>query len=130
MAMSSIGIDITALAVFTGALGVGVGFGMQAMVSNFVAGVILLVERSLKIGDFVELTSGVRGEVREINIRNAVITTNDNIDIIVPNSEFVNGQVTNWTFRDASRRLRVPFGVAYGTDKEVVRRPASKRRRR
>jgi potassium-dependent mechanosensitive channel len=121
MAMSSIGIDITALAVFTGALGVGVGFGMQAMVSNFIAGVILLVERSLKIGDFVELTSGVRGEVREINIRNAVITTNDNIDIIVPNSEFVNGQVTNWTFREASRRLRVPFGVAYGSDKERVR---------
>lgn len=122
VAMGSIGIDITALAVFTGAVGVGIGFGLQAMVSNFVAGIILLVERSLKIGDFVELPSGVRGEVREINIRNTVVTTNDNIDIIVPNSEFVNGAVTNWTFQDSYRRLRVPFGVAYGTDKELVRK--------
>ena len=122
VALGSIGIDITALAVFTGAVGVGIGFGLQAMVSNFVAGIILLVERSLKIGDFVELPSGVRGEVREINIRNTVVTTNDNIDIIVPNSEFVNGAVTNWTFQDTSRRLRVPFGVAYGTDKELVRK--------
>ena len=122
VAMGSIGIDITALAVFTGAVGVGIGFGLQAMVSNFVAGIILLVERSLKIGDFVELPSGVRGEVREINIRNTVVTTNDNIDIIVPNSEFVNGAVTNWTFQDNYRRLRVPFGVAYGTDKELVRK--------
>jgi small-conductance mechanosensitive channel len=122
VALGSIGIDITALAVFTGAVGVGIGFGLQAMVSNFVAGIILLVERSLKIGDFVELPSGVRGEVREINIRNTVVTTNDNIDIIVPNSEFVNGAVTNWTFQDNYRRLRVPFGVAYGTDKELVRK--------
>lgn len=122
VALGSIGIDITALAVFTGAVGVGLGFGLQAIVSNFVAGIILLVERSLKIGDFVELPSGVRGEVREINIRNTVVTTNDNIDIIVPNSEFVNGAVTNWTFQDNYRRLRVPFGVAYGTDKELVRK--------
>jgi potassium-dependent mechanosensitive channel len=122
VALGSIGIDITALAVFTGAVGVGVGFGLQAVVSNFVAGIILLLERSLKIGDFIELSSGARGEVRDINIRNTVITTNDNIDIIVPNSEFVNGTVTNWTFRDAYRRLRIPFGVAYGTDKELVRK--------
>ena len=61
----------------------------------------------------------MRGEVREVNIRNTVISTNDNIDIIVPNSEFVNGTVTDWTFRDAYRRLRIPFGVAYGTDKEL-----------
>jgi potassium-dependent mechanosensitive channel len=122
VALSSIGIDITALAVFTGAVGVGVGFGLQAVISNFVAGIILLLERSLKIGDFIELSSGARGEVREINIRNTVVTTNDNIDIIVPNSEFVNGTVTNWTFRDAHRRLRIPFGVAYGTDKELVRK--------
>lgn len=122
IALGSIGIDITALAVFTGAVGVGIGFGLQSMVSNFVAGVILLVERSLKIGDFIELPSGVRGEVREINIRNTVVTTNDNIDIIVPNSEFVNGTVTNWTFNEVYRRIRVPFGVAYGTDKQLVRK--------
>jgi small-conductance mechanosensitive channel len=122
IALGSIGIDITALAVFTGAVGVGIGFGLQSLVSNFVAGIILLTERSLKIGDFIELPSGVRGEVREINIRNTVVTTNDNIDIIVPNSEFVNGTVTNWTFKEVYRRLRVPFGVAYGTDKQLVRK--------
>ncbi|MBK8174727.1 MAG: mechanosensitive ion channel [Rhodospirillales bacterium] len=122
VALGSVGIDITALAVFTGAIGVGIGFGLQSIVSNFVAGIILLVERSLKIGDFVEVSSGARGVVREINIRNTVITTNDNIDIIVPNSEFVNGTVTNWTFGDAYRRIRVPFGVAYASDKEIVRK--------
>jgi small-conductance mechanosensitive channel len=74
------------------------------------------------VGDFVEFSSGVRGEVREINIRYTVITTNDNIDILVPNSEFVSGLVTNWTHGDAYRRLRLPFGVAYGTDKELVRK--------
>jgi potassium-dependent mechanosensitive channel len=121
-ALSSIGIDVTALAVFTGAVGVGIGFGLQAVISNFIAGIIILIEKSLKVGDFVEFASGVRGEVRQINIRYTVVTTNDNIDILVPNSEFVNGLVTNWTHGDAYRRLRLPFGVAYGTDKELVRK--------
>ena len=121
-ALSSVGINVTALAVFTGAVGVGIGFGLQAVISNFVAGIIILIEKSLKVGDFVEFASGVRGEVREINIRYTVVTTNDNIDILVPNSEFVSGLVTNWTHGDAYRRLRLPFGVAYGTDKELVRK--------
>lgn len=121
IALSSVGIDVTAFAVFSGAVGVGVGFGMQAVVSNLVAGLIILLDRSLKVGDFVDLELGVTGEVREINVRSTVITSNDNIDILVPNSEFVNGRVTNWTYRDVYRRIRVPFGVAYGTDKEKVR---------
>ena len=121
-ALSSVGIDVTAFAVFTGAVGVGIGFGLQAVISNFVAGIIILIEKSLKVGDFVELSSGVRGEVREINIRYTVVTTNDNIDILVPNSEFVSGIVTNWTHGDVYRRIRIPFGVAYGTDKELVRK--------
>ena len=120
--LSSIGIDLTKFALFASALGVGVGFGLQTLVSNFVAGLIILFEKSLKVGDFVELQSGVAGEVREINMRSTLVTTNDNIDILVPNSEFVNGQVTNWTYRDANRRIRVPFGVAYGTDKDLVRK--------
>jgi small-conductance mechanosensitive channel len=93
-------------------------------VSNFVAGLIILFEKSLKIADFVELESGVTGEVREINMRSTLITTNDNIDIVVPNSEFVNGRVTNWTMREAYRRVHIPFGVAYGTDKELVKKAA------
>lgn len=124
IALSSIGIDFTKFALFASALGVGIGFGLQTLVSNFVAGLIILFEKSLKISDFVELESGVTGEVREINMRSTLVTTNDNIDIVVPNSEFVNGRVTNWTMREAFRRIHIPFGVAYGTDKELVRKAA------
>ena len=106
------------------AIGVGLGFGLQAIFSNFVSGVILLFDRSLKVGDFVELESGARGEVRDIKIRATRIATNDNIDILVPNSEFVTGKVTNWTLYDGSRRFRIPFGVAYGSDKDTVRAAA------
>lgn len=122
--LSSIGIDFTKFALFASALGVGIGFGLQTLVGNFVAGLIILFERSLKIGDFVELESGLTGEVREINMRSTLITTNDNIDILVPNSEFVNGRVTNWTLREAFRRVHIPFGVAYGTEKELVKKAA------
>ncbi|WP_417656161.1 mechanosensitive ion channel family protein [Pseudidiomarina aestuarii] len=121
-AVASIGIDLTKFAIFASALGVGIGFGLQTLVSNFSSGLILLFDKTLKVGDFVELESGVTGEVREINIRSTVITTNDNIDIIVPNSEFVAGRVTNWTMRDTLRRIKIEFGVAYGTDKELVRK--------
>lgn len=122
--LSSIGIDLSKFALFASALGVGVGFGLQNLVSNFVAGLMLLFEKSLKVGDFIELESGISGEVREINIRSTLITTNDNIDIVVPNSVFVNGHVMNWTMRDVFRRIHVPFGVAYGSDKEVVQKAA------
>jgi potassium-dependent mechanosensitive channel len=119
--LSVIGIDLTALAVFSGAVGVGIGFGLQSVFSNLVAGIILLFERSIRVGDFVELADGIQGTVREITIRSTLITTNDNIDVLVPNSEFITKQMTNWTLRDANRRLRIPFGVAYGTDKDLVR---------
>ncbi len=123
-AMEAIGIPLGKLSLFAGALGVGLGFGLQAIFSNFISGLILLFDRSLKIGDFVELASGARGEVKDIKIRATRIGTNDNIDVLVPNSEFITGHVINWTHRDVSRRMRVPFGVAYGTDKEVVRAAA------
>jgi small-conductance mechanosensitive channel len=122
--LSSIGIDFTKFALFASALGVGIGFGLQTLISNFVSGLIILFEKSLKVGDFVELESGVTGEVKEINMRSTLITTNDNIDILVPNSEFVGGRVINWTLREAYRRMRIPFGVAYGTDKELVKKAA------
>lgn len=119
--LSSIGIDFTKFALFASALGVGIGFGLQNLVSNFVAGLIILFEKSLKVGDYVELESGVTGEVKEINMRSTLITTNDNVDIVVPNSEFVNGRVINWTMREVHRRIHIPFGVAYGSDKERVK---------
>lgn len=120
--LSSIGVDFTNLALIAGALGVGMGFGLQTIVSNFVSGLIVLFESSLRVGDFVELDSGVTGEVKEINVRSTLIRTNDNVDVLVPNSEFIGGKVINWTLTDAIRRVHVPFGVAYGSDKELVRK--------
>lgn len=119
--LSSVGVDFTNFALVAGAVAIGIGFGLQSIVNNFVSGLILLFERSLKVGDFVELASGVQGEVREINVRSTLINTNDNVDIVVPNSEFMNTQVVNWTLLEAYRRIHLPFRVAYGTDKELVR---------
>lgn len=122
VALSVVGINLTALAVFSGALGVGIGFGLQTIFSNFISGIIILFERSIKVGDFIELQSGVTGQVQEISIRSTLVTTNDNVDILVPNEEFIKAQVVNWTLKETQRRLRVPFGVAYGSDKELVRK--------
>ena len=124
LALEVLGMSVTKFAVLAGGLGVGLGFGLQAIFNNFVSGLILLFDRSLKVGDFVELESGVHGEVKDINIRATLIRTNDNIDILVPNSEFVSGRVTNWTHNDVSRRIKVSFGVAYGSDKETVKTAA------
>lgn len=124
IALELIGLSVGKFTVFAGALGIGLGFGLQAIFNNFVSGLILLFDKSLKIGDFVELEEGTRGTVQAIDIRATRITTNDNIDILVPNSEFVSGRVTNWTHRSTERRLRVPFSVAYGVDKELVKKAA------
>ncbi len=124
IAAGLMGIPLTQFAVLAGALGVGLGFGLQAIFSNFISGLILLFDRSLKVGDFVELESGVRGEVREIGIRATRIMTNDNIDVLVPNTEFVTGRVVNWTLGDNIIRLHVPFGVDYGVDKDLVKKAA------
>jgi small-conductance mechanosensitive channel len=119
--LTYIGFDLSTLAFLGGAIGLGIGFGLQNIFSNFISGIIILVEKTLKIGDFVDLQSGVRGSVTEISMRYTRITTNDSVDILVPNSEFINGRVTNWTFGERNRRIRVPFGVAYGSDKNAVR---------
>ncbi|MDI1252648.1 mechanosensitive ion channel domain-containing protein [Thermomonas sp.] len=124
MALDSIGVSLGKFAVFAGAIGVGLGFGLQAIFSNFISGLILLFDRSLKVGDFVELDASTRGTVRAINIRATRITTNDNIDLLVPNSEFVTGRVVNWTHGSENRRIRVSFSVAYGADKELVKKAA------
>jgi small-conductance mechanosensitive channel len=119
--LSTIGLDFTNVAVLLGALGIGIGFGLQDIVANFIAGIMILFERHLRVGDFVELQSGIAGEVREIRMRATRIVTNDSVDILVPNSEFVHGRVLNWTLDDADRRIHVPFGVSYGSDKDLVR---------
>jgi potassium efflux system protein len=122
IALQVVGVNLTALTILSGTLGIGIGFGLQAIFSNFVSGLIILIEKSVKVGDFIELQSGVTGLVREINIRSTLVTTNDNVDILVPNEEFIKAQVINWTLREARRRTHVPFGVAYGSDKELVRK--------
>ncbi|HRA82632.1 MAG TPA: mechanosensitive ion channel [Thauera sp.] len=119
--LNFIGFDLGSLALMGGAIGVGIGFGLQNIFSNLISGVIILLEKTLKVGDFVDLQSGVMGRVTEINMRYTRITTNDAVDVIVPNSEFINGRVVNWTYGEQYRRMHIPFGVAYGTDKDKVR---------
>ena len=119
--LNYVGINLTNIALLGSAFAVGLGFGLQNIFSNFVSGIIILLERSIKVGDFVDLHSGVRGHVREVAMRYTRVTTNDSLDVLVPNSEFINGRVSNWTLDDSHRRMHVPFGVAYGTPKELVR---------
>ena len=123
-ALASLGIDFTSIVLVAGALSVGIGFGLQSIFNNFVSGLILLVERSLNVGDYVELGEGLRGTVQEISVRSTLIHTNDGIDVIVPNSEFMRERVINWTLEDTNRRLRIPFSVAYGSDKNLVQKAA------
>ena len=124
--LNFIGFNLSSLALVGGALGVGIGFGLQNIFNNLVSGIIILIEQTLKVGDFVDLQSGVMGRVSEINMRYTRITTNDQVDIIVPNSEFINGRVINWTLGDLNRRMHIPFGVAYGTNKDLVKECAVK----
>jgi small-conductance mechanosensitive channel len=124
IALSTIGLDFGKLALIAGALSVGIGFGLQAIVSNFVSGLTILFEHSLRVGDYIELDTGLTGTVKSINVRSTLINTNDNIDIVVPNSEFVTARLTNWTLGERILRVRIPFGVAYGSDKELVRKAA------
>jgi small-conductance mechanosensitive channel len=120
IALKVVGIDLSSLAVVAGAIGVGLGFGLQNILSNFVSGLIILAERPISIGDRVE-QGGVAGLVTKISLRSTTIVTNDNITIIVPNSDFVTQKITNWSYGDPKVRIRLPLGVAYGTDPERLR---------
>ncbi|MCR5880582.1 mechanosensitive ion channel family protein [Phenylobacterium sp. J367] len=120
--VTAIGINLSSVAVFAGALGVGVGLGLQGIVKEFVSGLVLIFDRVLNVGDYVELEDGKRGLVQEIGPRAVRIRTNDNVDLVVPNSKFIEGQVVNWTLNNRSRRIHIPFRVAYGVDREQVRR--------
>ena len=121
---TTLGIDFTNLTLIAGALSVGIGFGLQNIVSNFVSGLTIMFERSLKVGDYIEMEDGYTGTVMEINARSTRINTNDNIDVVIPNSDLVTNKIINWTLRDSIKRVKIPFGVAYGTDKELVKTAA------
>ena len=119
IAVQSIGLNLTSLAVVFGLLSVGIGFGLQNIVSNFISGLIILFERPIKIGDRITI-GDVLGDVENISLRATHIRTIDNIAIIVPNSEFITSQVINWSRGDPKIRIHVPVGVAYGSDVPLV----------
>jgi len=110
------GVNLTALAVFGGALGVGLGFGLQAIASNFISGIIILLDRSVSIDDYIELEDGRTGFVRELNMRSTTLETYDGKDIMVPNEKFIVESFTNWTHKNKLQRYRVDFSVAYHSD--------------
>ncbi len=117
--LQTAGINLTALHVLAGTVGIGVGFGLQNIASNFVSGLIILFERPIRIGDRIEV-GNVQGDVSAINTRSTTVVTNDNIAIIIPNSKFVTENVVNWSITGSNVRFRVPVSVAYGSDLRQV----------
>ena len=111
-----IGINLTTLAVFGGAVGVGLGFGLQAIASNFISGIILLLDRSLLVGDYIELEDGRKGVIRKLSMRCATLETFDGKDVVVPNEKFITSSFTNWTHKDTKQRYSLTFQVAFKTD--------------
>jgi small-conductance mechanosensitive channel len=119
IAIVSTGVNLDRFTIIAGAVGVGVGFGLQGIVNNFVSGLILLFERPIKVGDSVEMANR-GGQIQHIGIRACVMRTGDGAEIIVPNSMLITSEVTNWTLSDRQRRIEIPIGVGYGNDPEHV----------
>lgn len=118
--LQAAGIDLSTVTVIAGALGLGVGLGLQNIVSNLVSGLVVMFERPVKVGDRIEV-GGVQGDVIKLSLRAATIRTNDNIEIIVPNNEFINGNVINWSHSSRDVRVNIPVGVSYSADPETVK---------
>jgi small-conductance mechanosensitive channel len=119
IALAAAGVDFSKVTLLISALGVGVGFGLQGVVNNFVSGLILVFEHPVQVGDFVEVGT-IFGEVRKIGFRASVLRTPDGADVIVPNSELIGSKVINWSLFDRLRRINISVGVAYGTDPNRV----------
>lgn len=118
-----VGIGLSSLAILAGVLGIGIGFGLRNITENFISGLIILAERPIKIGDFIEVKDGeVEGRVERIQARSTTVTTRDNITMIIPNSEFVSRPVVNWSHGDPKVRVPISVGVAYGSDTDLVRK--------
>jgi len=119
LALATLGVNFTNITIIGGALGVGIGFGLQNIVNNFVSGLILLFERPVRVGDYIQIES-VRAEIKKIGLRATTVETFDRADIVIPNSDLVANQVINWTRRNRIMRLKIPVGVAYGSDVPLV----------
>lgn len=122
ISMDVLGLNLTTLTVFSGAVGIGLGFGLQNIASNFISGLILLLERSVDIDDLIELPDGVTGFVRKSSARYTLLETFDGKEVLVPNEDFITSRVTNWTLSTSKGRVEVNVGVAYGTDLELAHR--------
>jgi potassium-dependent mechanosensitive channel len=119
LALSAAGLELDKLTLLTGAFGVGIGFGLQNIVNNFVSGLILLFERPVQLGDSVQV-GNVSGDITHIGIRSSRIRTAQGAEVIVPNGKLLSDDVTNWTLTGRTRRVEIPVGVAYGADPEKV----------
>ena len=121
-ALSAAGVNLSSLAVFAGALGIGVGLGLQGVVKEFVSGLFLIFDRMVSVGDYIEIEDiDIRGAIMEIGPRATRVRTNDNVNVLVPNSRLIEQPVTNWTLKGDTRRIHIPFTVAYGSDRGRVR---------
>jgi small-conductance mechanosensitive channel len=114
-------VDLSALGILAGAIGVGIGFGLQNITNNFISGLIILFERPIKVGDRIEVNE-VYGDVVKISPRSTMILTNDNISIIVPNSQFIDSAVINWSHNDRNIRFNIPVGVSYKEDPQKIKK--------
>ena len=119
LAISILGLDITQFTIILSALGVGIGFGLQGIVNNFISGLILLIERPVRIGDSIEI-NGMWTQIRRIGLRSTTVQTMDQADMIIPNADLINNPVTNWTLSNRNVRIKIPVGVAYGSDIPLV----------
>jgi len=120
--LNLIGIDLTALAVFSGALGVGLGFGLQKIASNFISGIILLTEKSININNLIEMDDGVYGYVRKLGARASIVETFDGREVMVPNEDFITSRVANLTHSNSRGRIEIPVGVSYDTDLRLAQK--------
>ena len=129
LTLAAVGIDLQKITLVAGALSIGIGFGLQSVVSNFVSGLILLAERPIRVGDIINV-KGEEGQVRRIHVRATEIETADRASVIIPNSELITGVVKNWTHANTLSRVVVRIGVGYDSDVEKVRADPARDRER
>lgn len=120
IALDIMGLDLTGLTIFSGAIGLGIGIGLQKISSNFISGIIMLFERAVEEGDLIELSDGTTGIVKRTNARFTLVETFESREILVPNEDFITDRVTNWTYSNQIGRIEIKIGVAYGSDLRLV----------